>query len=167
MPVEKVSEFGKFINEYGFLIIFGAIMLLAIGTAIFMFLRSWNKRESAKIGADTEKARVELELVQKERLANIEHNKQMYKLVTEVQSEQVSQMRNISDVITTLKDEVAKNVATSNATYENTQQMTNDMSGIVVRMDTISKDIQSVTEKVECCHQLETEIYDILNKMGE
>lgn len=165
ISAQEVGNFGKFINEYGFLIIFGALMLLAVGTAIFMFLRSWNKRESAKIASDAEKAKVELELLTKERMSHIEQNKKTYELVTTVQTEQVNQMRAISEVINNLKNEVMNNSTVARETLANTDRMSNDVSGILIRMETISKEIEEVTEKVESCHQLETQIYEILNNL--
>lgn len=165
MQVQEVSEFSKFINDYGFLIVFGAVMLLAVGTAIFMFLRSWNKREGARIASEAEKTKVELELLTKERMSHIEQNKKTYELVTTVQTEQVNQMRAISEIINNLKNEVMNNGLVARETLANTDKMSNDVSGILIRMETISKEIEEVTEKVESCHQLETQIYDILNSL--
>lgn len=149
LPVQNISEFGKFINEYGFLIIFGAVILIALGTGIFMFLRSWNKRESARIASESDKAKIELDLLTKERLANIEQNKQMYELVTKVQSEQVVQMENISKVIVTLKDEVVNSASIAKQTLENTETLETDVCGILKKVDRISKELEELAQKID------------------
>lgn len=149
LPVQSINEFGRFINEYGFLIIFGAVILIALGTGIFMFLRSWNKRESARIASESDKAKIELDLLTKERLANIEQNKQMYELVTKVQSEQVVQMENISKVIVTLKDEVVNSASIVRQTLENTETLETDVCGILKKVDRISKELEELAQKID------------------
>lgn len=149
LPVQNINDFGRFINEYGFLIVFGAVILIALGTGIFMFLRSWNKRESARIASESDKAKIELDLLTKERLANIEQNKQMYELVTKVQSEQVVQMENISKVIITLKDEVVNSASIVRQTLENTETLETDVCGILKKVDRISKELEELAQKID------------------
>lgn len=79
--INTASELAKLVNEYGFMLVFSTIILIIIVVIVFNYI----KRTSRKTDA-------EMKLVEQERQASIQQNKQMFDLVTNVQVKQIVQL---------------------------------------------------------------------------
>lgn len=79
--INTASELAKLVNEYGFMLVFSTIILIIIVAIVFNYI----KRASIKTDA-------EMKLVEQERQASIQQNKQMFDLVTNVQVKQIVQL---------------------------------------------------------------------------
>ena len=81
-----VKSFASLVNEYGFMIIFSVVVLILL----IIFFVKHEKRSG-------QKQEQELKLITKEREAAIAQNQQMFELVTKTQTEQVTQLREMTD----------------------------------------------------------------------
>lgn len=88
--VKAIGSLGEFINHYGFMVIFCALVLVLM----LVFFLTYSKNM-------TKKSDSELHILQKEREAAINQNNQMFNLVTEVQTNQVAQLQ---EMTSTLRD---------------------------------------------------------------
>ena len=105
--VTVVNSFGEFINRYGFMILFSIIMLLVI---IFI--------ANKLIQQSTKRADAELELTIKERNSSIEQNTKMFNLVTEVQTQQVVQLQQMTESLKEMNASVKESQAQMNSASE-------------------------------------------------
>ena len=83
--VDSIQDLSEWINRYGFMVIFSSVALILVICAFFMYM----KRASKKDDKDNE-------ILIKERMASIEQGKQMFDLVTNVQTEQVTQLQQMT-----------------------------------------------------------------------
>lgn len=151
--INAVNSLGEAVNTYGFLIIFGVLMLGVVVIVIKTMLKTWD----ADRKAEAEKSKVELSLMEKEQLAQIDQQKQLFDLVTSVQSSQIAQMHEISEVIRIMKDELQNNTMTSIETN--------------VHMNTLNASVTIMMEKyqyvLDYINKLEDEINNTDKKTDE
>lgn len=84
--IEAAGQLGEFINRYGFMIVFSAVVLvILIGVSIMTIARIMRKSEA------------ETSIINEERKASIEQNRDMFNLVTKVQTEQVLQLQQMTE----------------------------------------------------------------------
>lgn len=82
----------KNISDYGFLVVFAGSMIVIV-VLFFIWLFSMNKKKSDK----------EMDILAKERSASIEQGQQMFKLVTEVQTQQITQLQQMTESLKELR----------------------------------------------------------------
>lgn len=90
--VEKVSGW---INQYGFMIVFSSVVLVLVVAIVLIYSKIYAKKESS-----------EVELLHKERIASIEQNQKMFDLVTNVQTEQVFQLQQMTQTLRDINHDV-------------------------------------------------------------
>lgn len=83
-----VETLAELVNRYGFMAIFSVIMLSLIAICIISFSKRNNRKQDS-----------ELKILCEEREASIEQNKQMFELVTKVQTEQVVQLQQMTSLL--------------------------------------------------------------------
>lgn len=83
---DTIDAIGSMINKYGFMVVFSVIVLILV----IVYFVNRDKRNGKKEDS-------ELQILTKERESAIEQNKQMFDLVTKVQTEQVVQLQQMTD----------------------------------------------------------------------
>lgn len=167
MDTNSITTFAELMEQYGFLIVFGAVMLAAIVVAITLVMNVVNKRESLRLKEQEEKYRLDNELEQKERLDALDRNKQMFQLVTEVQTEQVSQMKGICTVIERVKEELLENNSVVKLSNELSSKATRSVTDLIQKFDSLKTELTSMSAKVDTCCRVNSEILDILKGMDD
>ena len=84
--LESAEKFGEYINRYGFMIIFSAVILVIMIIVAIFYIKKYAERSKA-----------EMEMANRERTASIEQNSKMFDLVTKVQTEQVVQLQAMTE----------------------------------------------------------------------
>ena len=109
--IEAVENLGEFINKYGFMIAFSAVVLVLAIIFILNYIHTTRKKNET-----------ETSIFNKEREASIEQNKKMFDLVTKVQTEQIVQLQqmteSLKDMNNTLREAQRQSDALSN-NFEN------------------------------------------------
>lgn len=98
MGINQIGTIAEFINRFGFMIVFAAVMLLVL---IFVL---YNAQKNAM-----RKSEVELELMKRERTSSIEHNAKMFDLVTEVQTKQIVQLDSMTVALQNISFTISEN----------------------------------------------------------
>ena len=101
-----VSNLAELVNKYGFMLVFSAVGLLIIIWFAYSLSNRLNKNFQQRAEADAEKTRIELSLMEKEKLADFDKRTKLFSLVTDVQTKQISQLDGITDAIKMIKDEI-------------------------------------------------------------
>lgn len=94
---ETLSTFGNFINRFGLPILISCIAIIIV----LKIIQSRMEENKQRSSIEREKAELELELTKQEKNAEMKRNEQMFVMVTEVQTKQIEQLNNISNVLTT------------------------------------------------------------------
>ena len=94
---ETLNTFGEFINKFGLSILISCITIIVV----LKIVQSRIEESKQRSNIDIEKAELELELTKQEKNAEMKRNEQMFVMVTEVQTKQIEQLNNISNVLTT------------------------------------------------------------------
>ena len=109
-----VDKFAILVNRYGFMVIFCIVVLLLLIAFFASFERHYGRKQDS-----------EMDLLSKERNATIDQNKQMFDLVTKVQTEQVVQLREMTDSLREMNGGVTFNkhqLEIANEKYEKIQK---------------------------------------------
>ena len=109
-----VDKFAILVNRYGFMVIFCIVVLLLLIAFFVSFERHYGRKQDS-----------EMNLLSKERNATIDQNKQMFDLVTKVQTEQVVQLREMTDSLREMNGGVTFNkhqLEIANEKYEKIQK---------------------------------------------
>lgn len=154
--VETVSDFAKLANEYGFMLLFSVIILMLI----VVFFVKYEKQESKKSNND-------MDILYQERHASIEQNKQMFNLVTNVQTEQVSQLQNMTKVL----QDISSRVETSSEKISNTDNNMIRVEKSVLEANTqnesIINTVAEILEFVKASSKCDKEILEKVTKLEE
>lgn len=150
--IEQVSGLTKLINDYGFMIVFSAIVLLLI---IVFFL---NQQKTVM-----KKNQAELDIMSRERNASIEQNKQMFELVTKVQTDQVVQLQQMTETLANMNRSLRENqhqLDIANDTFEkvkntmidydlNHRNILSGIDGILSHICELDKSTKELEAKIE------------------
>lgn len=153
--LRDTEHMADLVNKYGFAFIFVAIAIILLAVAAFVMIKTWNKRENAKLEMEKERSKEELEVSRKERMSNIEQTQSIYKLVNDIQAEQVIQLKNLSSIIERMKDDVVIGTsAGKNAidTIEKTDDDVKRLDGKVENFkDAVLHELDELRVKVDTC----------------
>ena len=86
--VGSAGTVGDFINRYGFMIVFCSLVLILLFLFFLKYSQYLTKKSDSEVG-----------MLQREREANINQNNQMFTLVTEVQTSQISQLQEMTSLL--------------------------------------------------------------------
>ena len=106
--IDSSTTVSQNIHDYGFLVVFAGSMIVIV-VLFFLWLFAMNKKKSDK----------EMDILAKERSASIEQGQQMFKLVTEVQTQQITQLQQMTEslkelrLISTNTDKEMTNISSS------------------------------------------------------
>lgn len=145
--VETIEAIGSMINKYGFMIVFSVIVLILV---VFYFVNH-DKRTGKKQDS-------ELQILTKERESAIEQNKQMFDLVTKVQTEQVVQLQQMTDSLKDMNRSVQNNEIKMNEATDHFEELrvsvrTCDKNSKVI-LDTISEILEYVKTSQNCNQEI-------------
>ncbi len=166
--VESATALAEIISEYGFLIVFAAVCLGIMMTSVYIFIRRWESNNKTHNDSQREKSRVEIELMQQRTSAEIEQSSKMFDLVTEVQTNQIAQMRSITDVINLLKDEINNNNLMTQNNSEKIITIDNNISCMLAKyenIDNMNNEILNFIKTSKCTSEEILYKLDILIKL--
>lgn len=153
VSTSTISEFAEFTNKYGFMVIFSVVVL-----AILIILFINHEKISIK------KQEAELDSINKERSANLEQNKKMFDLVTNVQTEQIVQLREMTISLHDLN----KTMEQQNTQLDITKQSLDDLQSSIEghnaqagEMLRTLNDINTIAKTNEATNK------EVLNKISE
>lgn len=144
---ETIDAIGSMINKYGFMVVFSVIVLILV---VFYFVNH-DKRNGKKQDS-------ELQILTKERESAIEQNKQMFDLVTKVQTEQVVQLQQMTDSLKDMNRSVQNNELKMDEATDHFEEMrvsvrTCDENSKVI-LDTISEILEYVKTSQNCNQEI-------------
>ena len=131
--IETVEKLGEFINKYGFMIAFSAVVLVLAIIFILNYIHSTRKK------TETETA-----IFNKEREASIEQNKKMFDLVTKVQTEQIVQLQQMTESLKDMNNTLREAQRQSDVLNNNFENIKNS----ILDCDANHKFIRSTLEDV-------------------
>lgn len=117
--VESIGTLAEFMNRYGFLIIFAASILLLLIAAMGIYLH-----------IITKKTTTELELAAKEKQATLDQNAAMFNLVTDVQTKQITQLEQISKLLSDISPIVSNTELTIHSNTKDLEIIRSDINSI-------------------------------------
>ena len=153
---DSVLEFAEIVNQYGFMLVFSIIVL---GLAVYFFFRH-EKQESKKSNS-------EMDILYQERHASIEQNKQMFDLVTNVQTEQVSQLQNMTKVLQDISSRVETSSEKINTTDANMQNVEKNILETSLQNDSIISTVAEILDYVKASSKCAIEILEKVTKLEE
>lgn len=153
---DSVLEFAEIVNQYGFMLVFSIIVL---GLAVYFFFRR-EKQESKKSNS-------EMDILYQERYASIEQNKQMFDLVTNVQTEQVSQLQNMTKVLQDISLRVETSSEKINTTDANMQNVEKNILETSLQNDSIISTVAEILDYVKASSKCAIEILEKVTKLEE
>ena len=154
--IDNASKLAKFVNDYGFMIVFSVIALIV---AVMFFLH-YEKQASKKNNNDTE-------ILYKERQASIEQNKQMFDLVTTVQTEQVSQLQHMTTVLQDISSCVRSTSECTKTQNEYIDKIEKDMVALSIRNDSIADVVDEILDYAKETTKCDMEILEKINKIDQ
>lgn len=152
--VSGIGEMARFINDYGFMIIFCALILILI---LFFF---WNYTNQLNKKSDSER-----EILSKEREASLEQSQKMFDLVTTVQTEQVSQLQMMTDSLKSLNTTLTLNGANIDKIQSNLFKIEDDMISLRRENSSISDILDDILKCVKDSYKNNIEILDKVKQL--
>lgn len=150
---DAIGEFAEFANRYGFMILFSVVVLVVL---IVLFIN--HEKISIK------KQEAELDSINKERSANLEQNKKMFDLVTNVQTEQIVQLREMTISLHDLNKSIEQNTSQIDLTKQSLDDIHTSLKGHEAQAGEILKtlnDINVIAKTNEATNK------EVLNKISE
>ena len=149
---ETIDAIGSMINKYGFMVVFSVIVLILV---VFYFVNH-DKRNGKKQDS-------ELQILTKERESAIEQNKQMFDLVTKVQTEQVVQLQQMTDSLKDMNRSVQNNEKKMTEAYDHFEEMRVSVRTCDENSKVILETISEILEYVKTSQNCNQEILDKVN----
>lgn len=159
---ELVTKLIEFSADYGFMLVFAVVSLVVMIGSISRFIKRWETTSKIKSDEDSNKTKIELELMQKRTNAEIEQSLKMFNLVTEVQTSQVAQMQSITEVINLLKDEIRASRNEVDDAGERLTLLNSHVSTMMSRYEQTMDAIPKITSNIEGLYNNDV---NILNKL--
>lgn len=145
--LNDVKEFSELVNQYGFMMIF-CVIIIIMGIILFL---NYNRISSSK-------NKSELDLLIKEREASINQNKDMFKLVTEVQTNQVAELKEMTDTLRDMNNDIKSTKENMKINTENVSKMTDSMASFKSDHEHIFNMLTEVLEYVKANETANNEI---------
>lgn len=173
-PSEAIEDIGKvaeLMYNYGFVVIFCAtILVVGVIVAIAVIVNS-NKRHQATIKMEQEKNEKALALDETERMAHIKTNERMVTIVTDVQTQQIAQLQEMSTVLTSLKNELKISTSSIQDIGTSVTLINQSLSNLDRQYEHTNSDIGEMTKMIHDLHtivvQLNTKIDTTIQIMKE
>lgn len=151
--IDQVSSFAKMINDYGFLMVFGAVILLIAMTFLIIVIKRWDTTNKIRIESEREKSDAEICILQKQRDAEIKQTEKLFDFVTDIQTKQITEMRSLTEVINMIKGELqnnqvlaSENLSTVNRIELSIRSLDEQNSDIFGTMKTILEYVKNAEE---------------------
>lgn len=126
--MEELGKFGEFVEKYGFPALISLVVIFLLVKYFKAKIESVN--EEARLSK--EKASLELDLMKKQRIREMDRDDQITSLVMDVQNKQVEQLNNISENLSNM------NKSTTSCYYE-VKNIHSDIEGINHIIDELQK----------------------------
>ena len=146
--VQAIGSVGDFINRYGFMVMFCALVLVLM----FLFFVMYSKNLSKK--SDTE-----LDILQKEREAAINQNNQMFNLVTEVQTNQIAQLQEMTSLLKDINKTVDSTHTHIEINETDIKKIEEDIIHIDDNYDNIERTLSEILTFVKQTDSCNKEVY--------
>lgn len=155
---ETIDAIGSMINKYGFMVVFSVFVLILV---VFYFVNH-DKRTGKKQDS-------ELQILTKERESAIEQNKQMFDLVTKVQTEQVVQLQQMTDSLKDMNRSVQNSEIRMSEASDHFEEMrlsvrTCDENSKVI-LETISEILDYVKRSQDCNQEILDKVNLLENRL--
>ena len=150
------SVVSKDISDYGFLVVFAGSMIVIV-VLFFIWLFSMNKKKSDK----------EMDILAKERSASIEQGQQMFKLVTEVQTQQITQLQQMTESLKELRNSATNTDREMANISSNFEQVRTSILDCDANHRHIRQALDDVLECVRTSRELNNTILDKVNTIEE
>lgn len=133
--VDSVLGLAEFINRYGFMIVFSAVTFVVLIVFFFYYIRRISRKEKN-----------ENDILIKERTASIEQDQKIFDLVTTVQTEQVSQLRQMTVSL---------------------QEMNKSILDTDAKVMEASLNLDRIRDSIKICGEQNHEILDVVKEVLE
>ena len=152
--VDQVSHVAELIYKYGFIIVFCAVILVIAIIVVIALVINSNRKHQATLKAEQDKAAQSLSLDRAERESHIKTNEKMVSIVTEVQTEQISQLHEMSNILTSLKNELKISTAAIQDIGTSVTLINQSLSNLEKQNEHNKKDIGEMTKMIHELHTL-------------
>lgn len=146
--VEHAGNVGEFINDYGFMIVFSALVIVLLFRFFSKYSDALRKKSDAELG-----------MLQKEREASINQNNQMFTLVTEVQTSQISQLQEMTSLLKDINLTVNSTHTRVEINENDIKKLGEDLVHIDDNYEYISKTLGEILSFVSQSDQYNKEVY--------
>ena len=152
--VDQVSRVTELIYKYGFVIVFCAVILVVAIIIVIALVINSNRKHQAALKAEQERTTQSLSLDKAERESHIKTNEKMVSIVTEVQTEQISQLHEMSNILTSLKNELKISTAAIQDIGTSVTLINQSLSNLEKQNEHNKKDIGEMTRMIHELHTL-------------
>ena len=161
----QVAGFAELINEYGFMIIFATASLLTVFSIACIFIKRWDLANKSRLETEQNKNNLEIELSKKRTESEIEQNSKMFDLLTTVQTEQVSQMQNISEVMQLLKRELNETRDSISYSTKQMNMIEHEIKELLKKYDGSVENTKKIFNYIKQSNVSDKEIKEKLDKL--
>lgn len=147
--MKNVETLGELVSKYGFLVVFSIVMLLIVLSIAVTFINRMSASMKLKYEAEAKKMNIENDHLEKQREAEIDQQRKMFDLVTNVQTEQVSQLRDISSVMALMKQELQTDTMAINRNNLAIDELNKSVNDIILKYEVIASTLVNVDHKTE------------------
>lgn len=151
---EDVNQMLELANNYGFALLFSVVVLGILATFFIAYIKKTNKK------SDTE-----IDILYKERSANIQQNAQMFNLVTNVQTEQVTQLQSMTRVLQEINATITTTNERMSKTDESIEKMSRSIYETTVQNESIISTITEILEYVKVNGKSDREIIEKVDRI--
>ena len=165
--LNAVASLSQMINEYGFVIVFAGAMLMLIIIVAVMCIKKLSLSMELRYQQEAKKVESETKMIESRRQFDVDQQSKLLDLVTNVQSQQVSQLQNISNVITLVKEELkltSKALDINNITLDDLNKSVTD---IITKYENVAETISDVDKHSILTESKIDDMIDSINTIKE
>lgn len=165
--LNAVASLSQMINEYGFVIVFAGAMLMLIIIVAVMCIKKLSLSMELRYQQEAKKVESETKMMESRRQFDVDQQSKLLDLVTNVQSQQVSQLQNISNVITLVKEELkltSKALDINNITLDDLNKSVTD---IITKYENVAETISDVDKHSILTESKIDDMIDSINTIKE
>lgn len=165
--LNAVASLSQMINEYGFVIVFAGAMLMLIIIVAVMCIKKLSLSMELRYQQEAKKIESETKMIESRRQFDVDQQSKLLDLVTNVQSQQVSQLQNISNVITLAKEELkltSKALDTNNIALDDLNE---SVTEIITKYENVAETISDVDKHSILTKSKIDDMIDSINTIKE
>ena len=151
---EYVESFAQIVNRYGFMVIFSVIVLILI----IIFFVTFNARASKKSDS-------ELKILQTERMSSIAQTEKIFDLVTNVQTQQISQLQEMTDTLKDMNISLQEDNMKLMKVNDNFEKLKESVMKCDENSKTILKTIYEILNYIETSQKCNQEMLEKVNML--